>query len=110
MKKSFSILLVFVLSLSILTGCSKPATADQSLSTQPPSKIASEFTDADGVFNGIIDTDSVEIAMSPQDIVVFTTYNVADQITPIKPGDKVKFSYVPGPDDRLTISKIEVME
>lgn len=110
MKKLFSILLVIVLSLSIFAGCSKPVMEDQNSSTQPAGKIASEFTDAEGVFNGIIDADSVEIAMSPEDVIVFTTYNVTDQITNIKSGDKVKFSYEPGPDDRLTITKIEVME
>lgn len=48
--------------------------------------------------------------MGPQDVVIFTTYNVADQIANIKLGDKVKFSYAPGPDDGLTISKLEVMK
>lgn len=110
MKKLFSLLLIIVLSFTVVTGCSKPVISDQDSPVQSSGKIASEFIDAEGVFNGVIDANSVEIAMSPEDIVAFATYDVADQITNIEPGDKVRFSYAPGPDDRLTISKIEVIE
>ncbi len=110
MKRIVSILGVIVLSLAMLTGCLKPTTTDQELPNQSGGKIASEFTDAEGVFNGKIDENSVQITMGPQDAVTFRIDDVADEIINIESGDKVKFSYAPGPDHGLSISKIEVIE
>jgi len=106
MKKIGMLIMVLTLMFSLfaLAGCAK---AEAPIDNQPSAKIASSATDAEGVYNGQIDGNSIEIAMSPEDIAAFRTADVQDQIATLVEGDKVRFSYAANTDGQLVLSKIE---
>jgi hypothetical protein len=106
MKKIGILITILILTFSLfaLSGCAK---AEAPTDNQPSAKIASSATDAEGVYNGQIDGGSIEIGMSPEDIVAFRTAEVQDQIATLTEGDKVRFSYAANADGQLVLSKIE---
>lgn len=100
----FILVLMLTLSLGILNGCAKK---EAPVVNPSSAKIASNATDAEGVYKGRIDEGSVEIAMSPEDIVAFRSADVTDQLADISEGDPVRFSYAFNADGQLVLSKIE---
>ncbi len=109
MKKIVTLIIVLtmVLSLSVLSGCAKEQTP---VDGQPSAKIASSATDAEGIYNGQIDGNSIEIAMSPEDTAAFRTADVQEQIAGLSTGDKVRFSYEANAEGQLVLSKIEKIQ
>lgn len=131
-KKLTALVLVAVLSLSLgaLGGCAKPdgpavsspapevsspapevsSPAPEVTLPAPTAKIADQATDAEGVYNGQIDNNSIEIQMSPTDIAAFRTTEVQDELEGLEDGDRVKFGYKPNAEGQLVLTFIEKME
>jgi len=135
MKKSLNLKLITMTALvavliGALGGCAKPdgpevsgpapevSTPAPEVSTPAPevtlpapsAKIADQAADAEGVYNGQIDNNSIEIQMSPTDVVAFRTTEVQDQLEGLEDGDRVKFGYKPNADGQLVLTFIEKME
>ena len=122
MKKALVITIV-VLSFAVLfTGCTKAATELTSLPPEqqnsetpvvpatpdkPAAKVAAEAQDAQGKLNGWIDGNSVEIEMSPEDVLAFRVTDVLEQLKGIEDGATVKFSYSLNENGQMNITKIE---
>lgn len=127
---SMALISVLALSLGVLGGCAKPdgpavsspapevsAPAPEVSSPVPEvtlpapnAKIADQATEAEGVYNGQIDNNSIEIQMSPTDIVAFRTTEVQSQLEGLEDGDRVKFGYKPNAEGQLVLTSIEKLE
>lgn len=114
---------VLMLSISVLSGCTKPDAPEVSspapeVSTPAPeisqpapsAKIADRAIDAEGVYNGQIDNQSIEIQMSSTDFAAFRTEAVGDLLEGLDVGDRVKFSYEPNAEGQLVLTSIEKMK
>jgi hypothetical protein len=135
MKKSLNLKLITMTALvavliGALGGCAKPdgpavsgpapevstpapevsSPAPEVTLPAPSAKIADQAADAEGVYNGQIDNNSIEIQMSPTDIVAFRTTEVQDQLKELEDGDRVKFGYKPNADGQLVLTFIEKLE
>lgn len=122
LKKLF-VITVVVLSFALLfTGCTSTApepvtppveqqngdqTAPSATPDQPAAKVAAEAQDAQGKLNGWIDNNSVEIEMSPEDVLAFRVTDVLEQMKGIEDGATVKFSYIQNEHGQMVITKIE---
>jgi Cu/Ag efflux protein CusF len=123
MKKILAITLALVLLVAALAGCAKPAVQSEAPPPQsiavgepnpntpanpgPSAKIAAKGVDTQGTLNGRIDNNSVEIAINPEDTLAFRVTDVLEQLSGIKDGDMVKFSYEANSDGQLNITKIQ---
>ena len=123
---SMALISVLALSLGVLGGCAKavsspapevsaPAPEVSSPVPEvtlpaPNAKIADQATEAEGVYNGQIDNNSIEIQMSPTDIVAFRTTEVQSQLEGLEDGDRVKFGYKPNAEGQLVLTSIEKLE
>lgn len=108
-KSKLVLVALLMLSISFLSGCTKPDAPEVS-SPAPSAKIADRATDAEGVYNGQIDGQSIEIQMSPTDVAAFRTEAVGDLLEGLEAGDRVKFSYEPNAEGQLVLTSIEKMK
>lgn len=105
MRKTKMLTVILMMSLTLLSSCSN---ADvPAYDGQPSAKISISAVDTVGVFNGIIDSEYVEIAMSPEDIVAFRATEVMENLEAISIGDTVVFSYAANDEGRLELSKLK---
>lgn len=125
MKRTLALVLAIILVIGLASGCAKPAPSqdtpaaveDQNNTPEDTNpnegasgKIADKATDATGRFNGKIDGNSVEIEMTPTDILAFRSSEVTEQLNGINDGDKVRFSYESNENGQLVIISIEKIE
>lgn len=124
MKKMLVTTLVLLILVAALSGCAKASVQSEDAApeptkteeqntppaTEPAAKIADKAIDAKGKLNGWIDSNSVEIEITPEDTLAFRVTDVLDQLDGIKDGDMVKFSYEANEDGQMIITKIEKAE
>ncbi len=124
MKKMLIITLSLVLLVAVLSGCAKASVQPENItpeptvtavptaapSPEPAARIAESGVDMQGKLNGWIDSNSVEIEISPTDTLSFRVTDVLDQMKGIEDGDMVKFSYEANESGQLIITKVEKTE
>lgn len=124
MKKALIIVMVVVSMAVLFTGCSQPTPPPNPVPPQenitaepatpptgsPSAKLAAEAEDAKGKLNGWIDSNSVEIELTPSDTLAFRVTDVLPQLEGIKDGDMVKFSYKANDQGQMIITKIEKLQ
>lgn len=115
-KKFFSLLAVFVLLLGLLAGCGKKeskqssAPADKTPAAQTTGTNQSiTVKSGSGIYNGEIDSNSVEIKFNGED----KAFRLSDSVKKlfegdtIKAGDRVSFSYIEDQYGRLVITGVD---
>ncbi|HYE82000.1 MAG TPA: hypothetical protein VEG39_07530 [Clostridia bacterium] len=121
MGQMFIITIVLTVLVAVLSGCATASMQPEAIApeptppvlqiaptvTEPAAKIAAKAVDAEGILNGRIDNNSVEIEINPEDTLAFRVTDVLDQLEGIKDGDLVRFSYESNEDGQLNITKIE---
>ncbi|KUO75132.1 MAG: hypothetical protein APF77_01910 [Clostridia bacterium BRH_c25] len=121
MKEMLLITLVLVVLVAVLSGCvkasvepetevpepTKAAEQNTPSNPEPSAKISAKGVDTEGILNGRIDNNSVEIEINPEDTLAFRVTDVLDQLEGINDGDIVKFSYEANENGQLNITKIE---
>ena len=125
MKRTLALLFIVVLTIGLALGCAKPSPIQDNPASVDGSsnnsgnvdveegvsgRIADKATEATGRYTGKIDGNSVEIEMSPTDIVAFRSSEVSEQLNTLEDGDNVKFSYETNEYGQFVLKSIEKLE
>lgn len=126
MKKFLVITIVLAVTVGLFSACTKPAVQPNTIPPQtvepvappvtppvtppvvePSAKLPAEAVDVQGKLNGWIDSNSVEIELTPGGPNAFRVTDVLEQLKGIKDGDMVKFSYKANNQGQMIITKIQ---